>query len=165
MLDDSILDEIQCSDDPRLEKAQSIIERIQFRQHYRCVGEKGIDQERANLKWKEITVKAIFEHAQFDDDSEDNLKIEDIGLKKFVITHGLKEKHPLYHVKFFDKRSISNSSYRLPQRKLESMVPKYNQSWTVRLFVKSMEQKKFEQAQRVFQTYCEKKLGGMSRTI
>ena len=105
----------------------------------------------------------MYKYAKFDDDSEDNLKLEDIGLKKFVITHGLKEKHPLYHVKFFDKRS--HSSYRLPQRKLESMVPKYNQSWTVRLFLKSSDQKKFTQATQIFQTYCKEKLGGASRTI
>ena len=50
MLDDSILDEIRCSEDPRLAKAQEIIKRMDFRQHYKCVGEKGIDPHVGELK-------------------------------------------------------------------------------------------------------------------
>jgi len=99
------------------------------------VGEKGLDPEKVAGIWKKITNEAIFEFVQLDEDSDDNLKVEDIGVKKFVINHGLKEgDHPLNHVKFFNKRS--DAAYSLPLRKLESMTPKYNQSWTVRCFIK-----------------------------
>ena len=46
-LDDSLLDEVRCSDDQSLQTAQKIIERIDFRKHYKCVGEKGLNEKDA----------------------------------------------------------------------------------------------------------------------
>ena len=134
-LDDSILDEIDCSDDPRLAKAKEILNRIHFRQLYKCAGEKGLDPEKAPGIWKQITAANILQYA--DQSGDIKLQESDIALKKYVINHGLKDgKHPLESVKFFDKKSGSTQAYLLPLRKQESMVPKYNQSWTVRCFVK-----------------------------
>ena len=61
-LDDSIIDEIQWSEDPRLKKAQSIIERMQLRQHYKCVGEKGLNPKVAEKIWDRITVQEIMKY-------------------------------------------------------------------------------------------------------
>jgi hypothetical protein len=41
-LDDTIIEEIRCSDNPKLAKAKLLIERMDNRQHYACVGEKGL---------------------------------------------------------------------------------------------------------------------------
>ncbi len=45
-LDDTILYDIEQSDDSRLERAKELCLRIKKRQHYKCVGEKGYIQEK-----------------------------------------------------------------------------------------------------------------------
>jgi len=67
LLDDSIVDEIRCSDDPRLAKARGLIERIELRQHYKCVGEKGLDVEVAKAKWSTINEDAVIKYQAQDD--------------------------------------------------------------------------------------------------
>ena len=61
-LDDSIIDEIIQSEDPRLKKAQQIIERMQYRKHYKCVGEKGLNPKVAPDLWDKITEEAIVQY-------------------------------------------------------------------------------------------------------
>ena len=52
-LDDSLLDEVRCSDDQSLQTAHKIIERIDFRKHYKCVGEKGLNEKDARNAYLE----------------------------------------------------------------------------------------------------------------
>ena len=56
-LDDSILDQITCSEDPRLQEAQQLLERMAYRNHYKCVGEKGVNRKVAEKMWKSITAE------------------------------------------------------------------------------------------------------------
>jgi len=122
MLDDSILDEIRCSEDPRLEKARALIERMDLRQHYKCVGEKGLSKEVALKYWGSINENAVLKYQ--DKDSVDLLNKDDICVKKIKINHGLKNDHPLNHVMFFNTKDSNASAKRLNKRKLESMLPK-----------------------------------------
>ena len=142
-----------------------MIERMQFRKHYKCVGEKGLNMARLDDDiWKQITPEAICEYAEPDENGQ-MLKPSDIGVKKYIITNGLKGDHPLNHVKFFDKKGHKKQSYVLADCKKESMLPKENRSWTVRCFVKPLDKFKLIQAEKAFQYYCGKKLGGMSRQV
>ena len=76
---------------------------MQYRKHYRCVGEKGLSRNMVEKMWKNISVEEIIKYQ--DKNNEDPLTCEDIGIKKFKINHGLNDKHPLNNVKFFDKKS------------------------------------------------------------
>lgn len=100
-LDDSILDQIKYSEDPRLKKAQELLERMQMRQHYKCVGEKGLKKAVAKSKWNQITTEEIVKYAEPLPDGE-MLRSDEIAVKKFKINYGLGERHPLNHVKFYD---------------------------------------------------------------
>lgn len=108
----------------------------------------------ADRIWKQITSEAVCKFAEVDD-CADPLIPSDIGIKKYTINHGLKRDHPLNNVKFFDKKGYKKESYYLVKCKKESMLPTYNQAWTVRCFVKPQSQYKFHQAQKAFQAYCE----------
>merc|ERR1712166_1162985 len=109
MLDDSIIDEVQYSEDPKLAKAREIIERMHFRQHYRCVGEKGLNRVTAERVWQDVTAEAVCSFAEPDDNGELLLPTE-VGIKKYTINHGLKRDHPLNNVKFFDKKGHKKES-------------------------------------------------------
>jgi hypothetical protein len=95
---------------------------MQYRKHYRCVGEKGLNPELAPKIWDQITAEAICSlqdvqaieqnchcsHCEKAGVSRSlRLLPQDIGVKKFKINHGLKTGHPLQHVKFFDKKSLN----------------------------------------------------------
>lgn len=142
-----------------------------LRQHYRCVGEKGLDPEKSSKElWSKITADAVIEHASkdqgLDPDPENRLSAEEIGIKKYIITHGLKgNRHPLDHVKFFGKHTQNQKAYELPLGKRESMIPKHNESWIVRCYVKPSNRAKYEQAQAAFSGYCSDILGGQCHPL
>lgn len=94
--------------------------------------------------WDDITSEAVVSFQELSGEDEDSiLRADEIGIKKFKINHGLKKDHPLTSTKFFDKKGVTNTSYKLDQRKLESMLPKETLSWTVRCYVKPQCDKKF----------------------
>jgi len=88
-----------------------------------------------------------------------------VAIKKFKINNGLGNDHPLNHVKFYDLRAQPCNAYYLEERKLESMLPKYNVIWCVRCFVRPDTQLKFDQAKEAFEQYCIKELGGEARQV
>ena len=61
-LDDSLLDEVRCSDDQSLQTAHKIIERIDFRKHYKCVGEKGLNEKDANEIYSKLSADDILQY-------------------------------------------------------------------------------------------------------
>lgn len=116
----------------------------------------------ANNVWKDITAEAICNFSKPQENGEE-LKPHEIGVKKYIINHGLKEKHPLNYVKFFDKKGIRKESYSLINCKKESMLPKENCAWTVRCYSKPLCDKKLVQTMLAFEAYCKSVLGGVPR--
>lgn len=166
-LDDTILDEIRFeaerqTDNQKLQQAKELLDRMDFRQHYKCVGEKGLNKQVALSHWNEVCAAAIVAHAP----AGSTLRVEDLGVRKFKINHGLGSDQPLYNVRFYDKKEICEEgivrSYKLDRRVLESKVPKENQTWIVRCFVKPWDQQKWLDGQQAFSEYCKTVLGGDS---
>jgi len=138
-----------------------------YRKHYKCVGEKGVTRRVAERMWPHITAQAIVEHQDREAEEflEDPLSAEDLAVWKFKITHGLKNDHPLNHVRFFDHRSQNQECFKLQKHVLDGMLPKENQTWIVRCFVKPIDRMKYVQAEVAFKSYCESNLGGESREV
>ena len=105
-LDDTILDDIRCeadiSDDPKLKKAKTLLERMDYRQHYKCVGEKGINRKVKEKHWDTINEHDVVKYAP----AGSELSHEEISVRKFKINHGLGDKYPLNHVRFYDKAEL-----------------------------------------------------------
>ena len=87
---------------------------MDLRQHYKCVGEKGLSKKRAEEIWDKITVDEIIKYK----DDDDLLSSESICLKKFSINHGLKNDHPLNKVKFYNIKRIEEGCFKLNDRTL-----------------------------------------------
>jgi hypothetical protein len=115
-------------------KAQSILERIQNRDLYRCVEYKVFDWEHHELLEGNITPDRIVEEAKLacsaraasgqpatGVDDNDDISPEDIGdltpekvIVSFATMHyGMKEKNPLDFVKFYSKNRPNGVSYAL----------------------------------------------------
>lgn len=118
-LDDTIIEEIRCSDDPRLAKAKELIDRMDNRQQYFCVGEKGLKKSKYDEFWDKINNEEII---KFKKDG-DSITSDEIQVKKYSIHFGMKEKHPLNHVKFYDNKNLEDGSFMLNKRTLKSMLP------------------------------------------
>ena len=96
---------------------------MDYRQHYKCVGEKGLNKMVATNRWNSIKEADIVRLS-----SDGSLKPEDIVVRKFKINHGLKDKYPLNYVRFYDKSEIlqtrTGRSYPLGPQVLEGMEPR-----------------------------------------
>ena len=121
-LEDSIIHEARISNEPELEKARKLIDRLDRRQLYSFIGEKGLSNEKAE-KIKSITEQDLIDaykqslknedataaliEAQNGADAEEfkegdhELLASDIVIRKFNINMGMKNVNPLEKVSFY----------------------------------------------------------------
>lgn len=97
-LDDSIIDIIYNSDDPRLSPAQALIDRIKMRQLYKFVGEFIIEEEYEELEPNDCTI-----------------------IDQFKLNYSMKNKDPVELIDFYKDNKIvkldkSQVSYLLPDK-------------------------------------------------
>lgn len=96
---------------------------MQFRQLYKCVGEKGLNYDIDSKVWGSITEEEVCKFVE-DDGYSEKLKPEEIAIRKYKIHHGMKKDHPINYVKFFDRKGEKKEAYYLMKSKLESLIPK-----------------------------------------
>lgn len=174
LLDDSIIDRVKESADPRLKRAQEIIQRIEMKQPYFQVGEKFLEREVALSNWKKISEEAVlkafaaFEEnsgastgTTIDDSTSAILTTDDIIVYKFKMNHGFGEKYPLDYAKFYDLNDKEFKAGKLDDAILQDLRPTETILWKVRCFARChKDDPKFQIAQKAFQSYCKTELGG-----
>lgn len=141
-------------------KAKELLERMDYRQHYKCVGEKGLSKKVVDKLWNDLKEEVVCKYRC----SGSDLKPEDLSLRKFKINHGLGAKYPLNHVRFYDRGEVLQTrtprSYALSPQVLESMEPRETQQWILRCFVKPVDPQKLDDAAEAFNVYCQELLEG-----
>lgn len=121
-MEDSIIHEVRISDDTRLAKAQQLLARLDSRQLYSFVGEKGLAMNVAR-KIKDIKEEQVIEAYSSNDNCEDELQASDIVVRKFNINMGMKDLNPLERVSFYKE---SNGYYERIQKdpsEISMMMP------------------------------------------
>ncbi|TFK24225.1 HD-domain/PDEase-like protein [Coprinopsis marcescibilis] len=107
-LSDVIMNTIEESDAPALEKAREIFSRIRDRNLYKLVDYKVVDFDIAR-EWKQLVTKeAIFEKAKLichNAANSESLSVDDIIVDFSMMHHGMKEKNPMDKVRFYSKRN------------------------------------------------------------
>ncbi|KAI9512761.1 HD-domain/PDEase-like protein [Russula earlei] len=160
-LTDDIRTEIQRSQAPELAEAQSILERIQNRDLYRCVDYKVFDWEHRELLEETVTAAGIVAEAKRDsecsaragqspaesnpeiDNEDDVITPEDIHdltpdrvFVSFSAMHyGMKDKNPLHFVKFYPK-SRPNRCYHAQRGDLSLLIPQQFGEILLRVYAK-----------------------------
>lgn len=159
-MDDSIIHEVRVSIDPRLAKARQVVDRLDHRQLYSFVGEKGLKTEVAKriTELTEEQVIEVYKECFIGEDDVSDLKATDIIVRKYNINMGMKEKNPLASVSFYVERDGVYERVEKDPSEISMMMPEKCQATIVRLFVK--DDSKFEQAKEAFRVFCERKLGG-----
>ncbi|KAJ7775716.1 hypothetical protein DFH07DRAFT_901632 [Mycena maculata] len=117
-LTDAIMSRIEESDDPRLEDAQAIFDRIAVRDLYKFVDGRVIEWERRDIFKEHITSARIVEEAkkiarEQGSDKENDLRelTEDSVIVDHATMHyGMKDENPLDFVRFYSKRNVNLSA-------------------------------------------------------
>ena len=124
-LEDSIIHEARISTEPELEKARKLIDRLDRRQLYSFIGEKGLSNEKAksvqnieeqdlidvykqSLKNEDAATAALLgaqqngtAAAEDFKEGDNELRASDIVVRKFNINMGMKNFNPLEKVSFY----------------------------------------------------------------
>ena len=122
-LTDSILEQIECSDDPRLTPAREIILRIRRRDLYRCVDYLHVGVADKAALAEEVTAQAVARAANLIrlrmEDSEDSeggegvreVTDSDVIIDWSYLHFGMKERDPIEQVLFYGKGSANSELF------------------------------------------------------
>ena len=180
LLNDSILDMIGSSPDPRLLPAQRLIDRYECRDFYKYVTAQEIShdsKDATNLLW---------------DRSEDDIKSElctmnvchttnkgekivldpsDIIIEKMEIHHGRKDLNPVDMMRFLPKGKLSQLSRPVdelpvaeqqPEEVYYSSIPKAFNERCLRVFSRNSDQTHFDLLLHAFEQWCDSVMEGES---
>lgn len=162
-LTDNIIFDIQMSPDERLAPAKELIKKLKRRDFYPYIGEvvfgKDTKQLGGTVKGKElmksITEKDIVHYASQDGYGND-LREEDIALRKYSLNFAQGDKSPLECVKFYKSPNFDEAQI-LPQQQVSLITPSVFQEHVMRLFVKDT--KKVQVAEQAFARFAKEVLG------
>ncbi|XP_050395452.1 deoxynucleoside triphosphate triphosphohydrolase SAMHD1 isoform X2 [Patella vulgata] len=144
-LDDTIFQRIMRSRKPGLQGARDLIDRIQKRQLYRCVGSthrpEGLD--------KKEDKKLLEEIAELDGE----LKPEFLTLACVHYDYGMKNKNPVDNTRFYTK-SKPNECKRLRKHQVSQLLPEHFQEDMIRIFCKEHNPQIIQAAKSAFEKWC-----------
>lgn len=108
-LTDGVYEKLLNSNHPKLQSARAILQRIQRRQHWKCIGsgELPLTLEpslRNAIKSNSLEVRKRIA-AAFGQQGEGSLDPEDLVLKVVTFNYGFGTRNPLERVKFWQKKS------------------------------------------------------------
>lgn len=122
-LTDSILEEIECSIDPRLALAREIILRIRRRDLYRCVDYSHIDVAKKATLAEVITAEEVAREAnairlgiEDSDDAKEGRSVREVRECDVIIDwsylhFGMKQRDPIEQVLFYGKGSANSELF------------------------------------------------------
>lgn len=131
-MDDTILNKIEYSNDPKLEESRKIIERIRKRELYKFVDEYLVP-ERLKEKFlkDEITKEKIVAHAH-----DNEFKEDDVIVDILTLNYGNKEENPIDNVRFYDKNDMKKEVFKLKRSQVSYLVPEQFEELNIRIFTR-----------------------------
>jgi deoxynucleoside triphosphate triphosphohydrolase SAMHD1 len=154
-LKDSILTEIQYSDDSELDEAKAIIKRIYRRDLYKFVGEY-ICNSSSNSKEKFLFMKEE-DIINSSNGNHGYLERNDIKIMKYNLNFGKGEEDPVSYVKFYDNKTYPYKSKKLEKTEISHMISNDNSEIIIRVYVK--DSSKLKAAKDAFIKFCNEKAG------
>ncbi|KAJ6544294.1 hypothetical protein B0H19DRAFT_1170253 [Mycena capillaripes] len=112
-LTDGIQGQIESSEDPALEGARAIFDRVSTRDLYKFVDQRIVEWERREIFYRHITRERIVEAAiRVAKQENTDVDLTELTPDSVIVDHstmhyGMKEKNPLDFVKFYSKRNFN----------------------------------------------------------
>ncbi|XP_033626546.1 deoxynucleoside triphosphate triphosphohydrolase SAMHD1-like [Asterias rubens] len=156
-LTDDITLQIMRSDDPNLEESRRILELVQKRQLYKCIGQTqppdGTVLDRASIpKMKEEIV------CELDPDvlGGTPLSVGQLIIHVVDLNYGMGGQNPIDHVRFYSKEN-PQQAVMVRKSQVSQMLPERFAEQHIRVYCKSRETEEIIKASRCFQSWCLKK--------
>ncbi|KAJ7499848.1 hypothetical protein FB451DRAFT_1206806 [Mycena latifolia] len=127
-LTDDIMPRIESSDDPDLEPAQAIFDRVRTRDLYKFVDGRIVEWERRDVFRHCITRERIVEEARrLAAQDKTDIDLTELTADSVIVDHammhyGMKDKNPLDFVKFYSKRNFNKCASAQPEKGDYSML-------------------------------------------
>ncbi|CAI5490595.1 unnamed protein product, partial [Closterium sp. Naga37s-1] len=162
-LDDTILREILRSRDPSLAKSQEILRQLEQRQLYQYMNEFVVPVD-ALQHFKDLTVGELLRHGtgSYLREHGDQVMVDNIK-----IDYGQDTDNPLDKVRFFDTQehrdrddpSKKLSKFPIPCHRMSTMMPQNYKDMTVRVYIKTRDQRLEDAVKEAFVNYQMKTFG------
>ena len=180
LLNDSILDVIGSSPDPRLLPAQRLIDRYERRDFYKYVAVQEIahdSNDATNLLWdrseEDIRSELCRMNVFHTGDSGEKIVLDpsDIIIEKMEIHHGRGEHNPVDMMRFLPKDKLSQLSRPVnelpvaeqqPEEVYYSSIPKAFNERCLRVFSRNSDQTHFDLLLHAFEQWCDSIMAGKS---
>ena len=155
-MDDTLLKQIENSNEAALGKARDIVRRIRRRELYRFVNEYTVPEERV-ADFKPVLASDITA-CQGTNNIPGGLKPDDIIVQNLKIDYGKKHRNPVDSVRFFhywdDEKSIS-----IPKEQVSSLLPHTFVQRTVRVYSRSRDDDYVDAVAQAFTNFQRQNLG------
>ncbi|XP_050399005.1 deoxynucleoside triphosphate triphosphohydrolase SAMHD1-like isoform X2 [Patella vulgata] len=153
-LDDTIFQRIMWSTEPELQGARDLIDRIQKRQLYKCVGlaprPEHLDKEREKKVPQEIA------------DLDDQLNPDILTLSRVHYDYCMKDEDPVRYYRFYEKPKHHDTEdgpikkcLKLCEDQGPQMLPAHFQVDMIRIFCKAKDKKTIQAAESAFKQWCD----------
>ncbi|XP_052062384.1 deoxynucleoside triphosphate triphosphohydrolase SAMHD1-like isoform X2 [Mytilus californianus] len=149
-LNDSIFHVILMSTDKELAKSREILQRIQRRQLYKCVGETTPTEGKTKddvSKIKEEIMSCI------EEESCDMLRPNDLVVHLVYLDYGMKTENPIKNVRFYNKNDVTKAVI-LDKHHVSLMLPGVFAEQLIRLYCKKTDEESLKIARDSFQKWC-----------
>lgn len=160
-LDDTIVKQIEFSNEPELQKARDIIKRLRKRDLYVFVNEYTVPEEYLR-DFKDVTAEDI--STSYESNSTSNtipggLKPEMIIVHNVKIDYSMKDKDPVSRVKFFQELT-DDESFHIDRAKVSSLLPTNFLERKVRVYSRIRDHDVEEAIAKAFSNFQRKMYGG-----
>jgi deoxynucleoside triphosphate triphosphohydrolase SAMHD1 len=162
-LEDSIIDIIEITVNPRLAEAQRLIQRLKSRNLYRFAGVKILMEENPYhlLFWEKTELDIKSEMLAMNCSHDDGILLQeaDFSVVKVEIHWGQKERNPVLNVSFLEKTEMENLNmplHELPEagrttiEGIQGQLPRFFLERQIRVYSRSTEQKVTNLLSRIF---------------
>lgn len=151
LTDHFVIQHIRASQDPLLDESKKLLDRIDRRQLFKCVGQALLeDMEDSTKLSKESDIGTMVE------ESEKKLSAEDIIVDVVKFDYGMKEKNPVDCVWFYSKDD-STKPIKVHQSQVSHMLPKVFKEEQLRVYSTKPDKMICDLVYRSFIKLCERK--------
>lgn len=153
-LTDYIVEHILWSTDDNLEDSRKILMKVQKRQLYKCVGHTR-PPKKPETKWEDYIEEVKNEYLEILKNRSSPLEKEDIIIHLVYLDYGMKEKNPIDHVRFYNKKDPT-APIKVRKNDVSDLLPEKFSEQLIRFYCKKSDEASLQQATEAFSAWCKK---------
>lgn len=152
-LTDHVLYLIRCSTSPQLEESRRLLQRIQTRQLYKCVGQTQPASDTDFPKPAVLRRELVGALEPEELDGLPSLSEADFHVDVVTFDYGMKSENPIDHVRFYMKEHPSRA-VKVRKDQVSQMLPQTFREQDVRVYCKKTDPASVQAAGKYFRAWC-----------